>query len=111
MDTELIKGTLSLLILSLLSRKPMYGYEIVSTVREDTENTFEWKAGSLYPSLHKLEKDGLIRGEWQGNPGGRQRKYYHLTEAGRTVLEEKTEDWSQVYQAVNKVLEKSNERH
>ena len=68
MDSELLKGTLSLLILSLLDRKPMYGYEIVKTVRELTDGTLEWKEGSLYPSLHKLAAGGLVRSEWEGKP-------------------------------------------
>ena len=107
MDTELIKGTLSLIILSLLSRRAMYGYEIVTTVKEETDGVFEWKAGSLYPSLHKLEKDGMIRGQWEGEPDSRQRKYYHLTEAGRAALAEKEESWSQLCRAINQIMEKS----
>ena len=59
MDTELLKGTLSLLILSLLSRKPMYGYELAATVHKETDGTFTWREGSLYPSLHKMQADGL----------------------------------------------------
>ena len=109
MDTELIKGTLSLLILSLLKRRAMYGYELAATVKQETDGAFEWKAGSLYPSLHKLEKDGLVRAEWQGKPEGRQRKYYHLTESGQAVLAEKLRAWSSVLEAVNRVLEKANE--
>ena len=108
MDTELIKGTLSLLILSLLSRKSMYGYEITMTVREATNGTFEWKEGSLYPSLHKLEKDGLVCGQWQGKSGSRRRKYYELTQAGREVLAEKTKSWRQICQAINRMLEESD---
>ena len=108
-DTELIKGTLSLLILSLLSRGPMYGYEIAATVGRDTEGAFEWKAGSLYPSLHKLEKEGLVRSEWQGEPGSRRRKYYHLTDAGRAALAGRMRSWEQVSRAVNQVLERSHE--
>lgn len=107
MDAELIKGTLSLIILSLLSRRPMYGYEIVTTVKEETGGVFEWKAGSLYPSLHKLEKGGMIRGQWEGEPDSRQRKYYHITEAGRTALAEKETSWAQLYGAVNQIMEKS----
>ena len=110
MDTELLKGTLSLLILSLLDRKPMYGYEIVTTVREDSNGLFKWREGSLYPSLHKLENAGLIRGRWQGKPGSRRRRYYYLTKAGRTALAEKTETWRQLYQTVNQVLEKPHGR-
>jgi len=110
MDTELLKGTLSLLIMSLLSRKPMYGYELATTVGLDTHGAFEWKEGSLYPALHKLEKEGLIRSKWQGKPGTRRRKYYHLTEAGRKELAQKSESWNQLCRAVGQVLEKSNER-
>lgn len=109
MDAELIKGTLSLLILSLLKRRAMYGYELAATVKEKTGGAFEWKAGSLYPSLHKLEKDGLVQAQWQGKPEGRQRKYYHLTAAGDQALAEKTKAWSSISQAVNQVLEKPNE--
>ncbi len=108
MDTELIKGTLSLLILSLLKRKAMYGYEIVSTVREETNGALEWKEGSLYPALHKLESSGVIRSRWQGKPGSRRRKYYELTAVGRGALEEKTRSWSQLCQTINQMLEKSD---
>ena len=107
MDTELIKGTLSLIILSLLSRRAMYGYEIAATVKEETNGALDWKAGSLYPSLHKLEKDGMIRGEWEGEPDTRQRKYYHITKAGRSALGEKTESWSQLTTAITQIMEKS----
>ena len=108
MDSELIKGTLSLLILSLLSRRPMYGYELVFTVRQETDSAFEWKAGSLYPSLHNLEKHGLVSSEWKGEPGQRQRKYYLLTEAGKTVLTEKRDTWTTMVWAVNTILENSH---
>jgi PadR family transcriptional regulator PadR len=108
-DTELIKGTLSLLILSLLSRRPMYGYEIATTVARDTGGAFQWKEGSLYPALHRLERDGLIRSKWEGESGGRRRKYYDLTDEGREALRERIECWGQLHQAVNQVLEKSHE--
>ena len=63
--------------------------------------------GSLYPSLHKLEKDGLIRGEWEGEPDSRQRKYYHLTKAGRAALAGKEGSWSQLSKAITQIMEKS----
>ena len=107
MDTELIKGTLSLIILSLLSRRAMYGYEIAATVKAETDGALDWKAGSLYPSLHKLEKDGLVRGEWQGEPDTRQRKYYHIAKAGRAALGEKEASWSQLTKAIAQIMEKS----
>jgi transcriptional regulator len=108
MDTELLKGTLSLLILSLLSRKAMYGYEIAATVHRDTEGTFTWREGSLYPSLHKLQADGLISGEWEEKETGRRRRYYRLTAKGRAALKEKVEAWTELCRAVNCILEKSD---
>jgi transcriptional regulator len=108
MDSELLKGTLSLLILSLLSRKPMYGYEIASTVHRDTDGTFTWREGSLYPNLHKLQADGLIAGEWEEKESGRRRRYYHITDKGRLALAEKVESWNALSRAVNGILEKSN---
>jgi transcriptional regulator len=108
MDTELLKGTLSLLILSLLSRKPMYGYQIAATVHQDTDGAFTWREGSLYPSLHKLEADGLIVGKWEEKETGRKRRYYQVTKKGRIALEEKTQSWGELCHAVNRILEKSD---
>src|SRR5579884_2251323 len=108
MDTELLKGTLSLLILSLLSRKPMYGYEIAATVHRDTDGAFTWREGSLYPSLHKLEADGLIVGEWEEKETGRKRRYYHVTKKGRAALKEKVQSWMELCRGVNRILEKSD---
>ena len=103
-DSELLKGTLSLLILSLLGRRPMYGYEIARTVREESEGALDWKEGSLYPSLHKLARAGLVRDEWQETPGARRRKYYHLTSDGRRALAEKAQSWATLREAVDRVL-------
>jgi PadR family transcriptional regulator PadR len=108
MDSELLKGTLSLLILSLLSRKPMYGYEIAATVHRDTDGSFTWREGSLYPSLHKMEADGLIVGEWEEKETGRKRRYYQITKKGKAVLREKVQSWTELCQAVNRILEKSD---
>src|SRR5919204_16295 len=93
MDTELVKGTLSLLILSLLSRKPMYGYELAATVHRDTDGAFSWREGSLYPSLHKLEAGGLITGRWEEKETGRKRRYYHLTRKEGEALERALADF------------------
>jgi PadR family transcriptional regulator PadR len=108
MDTELLKGTISLLVLSLLSRKAMYGYEIAATVHRDTEGAFTWREGSLYPCLHKMEQGGLIVGEWEEKETGRKRRYYRLTKNGRLALKEKVQSWSDLCNAVNRILEKSN---
>jgi transcriptional regulator len=108
MDTELLKGTLSLLILSLLSRKPMYGYEIAATVRQETDGAFTWREGSLYPNLHKMQADGLIVSEWEEKETGRKRRYYHITDRGRSALREKVQSWTELCQAVNRILENSD---
>ena len=108
MDGELVKGTLSLLILSLLSRRAMYGYEIAATVHRDTDGAFEWREGSLYPNLHKLQAEGLIKGAWEERETGRKRRYYHITAKGRGALKEKRGDWEALSKAVNQILEKSH---
>jgi transcriptional regulator len=108
MDTELLKGTLSLLILSLLSRKSMYGYEIAATVHRDTDGAFTWREGSLYPSLHKLETDGQITGQWEEKETGRRRRYYRLTTKGKAALREKLKSWTELRDAVSCILEKSD---
>src|SRR5215831_20688488 len=108
MDTELLKGTLSLLILSLLSRKPMYGYEIAATVHRETDGTFTWREGSLYPNLHKMQADGLIAGEWEEKETGRKRRYYRITPKGRAALREKQDSWKELCVAVNRILEKND---
>jgi transcriptional regulator len=108
MDTELLKGTLSLLILSLLSRKAMYGYEIAATVHRDTDGAFTWREGSLYPSLHKMEAAALIVGQWEEKETGRKRRYYTITKKGRDALTEKLTSWSELCRAVDRILEKSD---
>ena len=108
MDSEQLKGTLALLILSLLSRKAMYGYEIAATVHRDTDGAFTWREGSLYPNLHKMEADGLIAGDWEEKETGRKRRYYEITKKGRAALQEKVQSWNDLCQAVNRVLEKSD---
>ena len=108
MDTELLQGTLSLLILSLLGRKAMYGYEIAATVHRDTDGAFTWREGSLYPNLHKLQAGGLITGEWEEKETGRKRRYYRITTKGRDALAEKVRSWAELCGAVNRILEKSD---
>jgi PadR family transcriptional regulator, regulatory protein PadR len=108
MDPELVKGTLSLLILSLLTRSSMYGYEIAATVHRDTDGAFTWREGSLYPNLHKLQADGLIVGEWEEKETGRKRRYYRITARGRAALKEKRQSWTLLCDAVKRILEKSD---
>src|SRR5262249_27307636 len=108
MDTELVKGTLSLLILSLLTRAAMYGYEIAATVHRETDGAFALKECSLYPALEKMQAEKLIVGEWEEKETGRTRRYYHITAKGRAALKEKEQSWVMLCRAVNRVLETSN---
>lgn len=98
-------GTIPLLLLKLLAQEDMYGYQIIEELYLRSNHTFELKAGSLYPVLHTLEQQGLVSSYNGDTAGGRVRKYYHLTEAGRKELAVKAEQWHTYVSAVNSVLE------
>ncbi|MBP1626537.1 MAG: DNA-binding protein [Holophagaceae bacterium] len=95
MDRELLKGSTPLLLLSLLTDGPMYGYQIIETVRQRTNGTYTLKEGALYPALHKLEATEFITSYWQTQPNGRERRYYALQPAGAAFLTDKKQEWSQ----------------
>src|SRR5690348_18450267 len=88
-DRQFLKGSISLLLLHLLSRGEMYGYEILQEASRRSANTFQFKEGTLYPALHQLEKKGLIKAEWRTGDNGRERKYYSLTAKGKKRSEER----------------------
>ena len=92
-----------MLILKLLSEKDMYGYEMIDTLRQKSENVFELKAGTLYPLLHGLEDKELVV-VYEEEMGGKTRKYYSLTKKGRGMLAKKTEEWKEYTRAVEHVL-------
>lgn len=94
MDRELLKGSTPLLLLSLLSDAPMYGYQIIETVRQRTGGTYTLKEGALYPALHKLEAAEFITSYWQTQPNGRDRRYYAIQPAGAAFLDAKKQEWS-----------------
>ncbi|MBI4912089.1 MAG: PadR family transcriptional regulator [Acidobacteria bacterium] len=94
MDRELLKGSTPLLLLSLLQEGPMYGYQIIETVRGRTDGTYTLKEGALYPALHKLEGAELIASYWQTQPNGRDRRYYAILPAGAAFLAKKKVEWS-----------------
>jgi PadR family transcriptional regulator PadR len=104
-DRELLKGSISLLLLSLLSRGEMYGYEIFQEVSRRSANAFEFKEGTLYPALHQLEKRGLVKAEWRTGANGRERKYYSLTAKGKKAAREYERQWHHLTGAVKAVLE------
>lgn len=103
-NKELLKGSTSTLILSLLNSRAMYGYEIIKVMEIKSNGIFSFKEGTLYPILHSLEADGLIEAYWSEGDGGRKRKYYKLTDKGRLFMEEKKEEWSTFKSAVDEVL-------
>jgi len=95
----LIAASTKPLILSILSHGENYGYQIIQKVKQISGEKLEWTAGMLYPVLHRLEKDGLIRSEWRLSDEERRRKYYILTEAGKAELESEAKDWMSVHEA------------
>ncbi|MEW8957135.1 PadR family transcriptional regulator [Clostridium sp.] len=101
---ELIKGSTSVLILSLLQRKEMYGYEMIKEIELKSSGVFSFKEGTLYPILHSLEKDTIIESYWEEGDSKRKRKYYRITREGRVYLKEKQEEWDVFKSSVDKVL-------
>ena len=104
MDKGLITGSTSVLILKLLEERDMYGYQMIDTLAQRSDNTFELQAGTLYPILHGFEKDGCVESYDDSAGSGRVRKYYRITAKGRKALAEKTTEWEKYSSAVNKVL-------
>ncbi|MFT5128440.1 MAG: PadR family transcriptional regulator PadR [Rhodothermales bacterium] len=102
-SAEMIKGSVLPIVLKLLSEREMYGYEIIKTVNERTENAFQWKEGTLYPWLHRLEADGLITSEWS-SANGRRRKYYQLSSRGARVMASQLDEWKSFSATVNALL-------
>jgi DNA-binding PadR family transcriptional regulator len=93
-------------VLALLKDRRMYGYEMVKQVNARTGGRLEWKEGTLYPTLHKLEGEGMIKAEWEeGGEGGRMRKYYAITGKGRKELDRRVGEWREFSTAVNLMLE------
>jgi transcriptional regulator len=118
--TELVKGTLDLMILRTLELRPLHGAAIAERIEQTTRGTFQVKAGSLFPALHRLEQEGWIAGEWTEAPamrvvralgtpsaGKRRVRSYRLTAAGRRQLSTEKAAWQRVVTAMKQVLESS----
>ncbi len=103
-DKGLLKGSTTTLILKLLEEKDMYGYEMIETLLNKSDHTFDLKAGTLYPILHSLEKSGMVSSYEEKADNERIRKYYHLNAKGKNLLQEKHQEWIAYSSAVNKVL-------
>jgi PadR family transcriptional regulator len=105
--TDLVQGTLHMLILKTLTLEPMHGYGIGVRLEQISKGVFQVNAGSLFPALRRLERDGMIAGEWRATENNRRGKYYSLTAAGRARLKRETRDWSVQAGAIARILEAS----
>ena len=101
---DVLKGSSSSLLLCLLEKEPMYGYQIVRELDTKSQGYFRFKEGTLYPALHRLEKSGLIAGKWQLLSNGRQRRYYYITPKGQTKLAVEKTQWQDFLNALTLVL-------
>jgi len=102
--SDLLQGTLDLLILRTLATGPRHGWGISLSIQQVSEDVLQVNQGSLYPALHRLEQQGLIESEWGNSDNNRQAKFYQLTRAGRKQLTEETRNWERVSGAVTRVL-------
>lgn len=101
---QIRKGSTPVLILSLLAEQPMYGYQIAQELQQRSEGYFEMKEGLLYPALHRMEQDGLLKSEWRSVTGSRRRKYYFITEEGRKVLASSVAEWTTFTEKLMQVI-------
>jgi transcriptional regulator len=102
---ELLQGTLEMLILKSLSNGSLHGYDVVTRIRQMSDDVLTVQEGSLYPALHRMEERGLIESEWGLSENNRRAKYYKLTKAGRKQLENETADWAVLSKAISKVMQ------
>jgi len=103
--TDLLQGTLDLLILRTLALEPMHGWGIALRIQQVSQDVFQIGQGSLYPALHRLEYKGWIQGDWKASENNRKAKYYALTRTGKKQLEVEIESWDRLASAVALVLE------
>ena len=106
LQEQMRKGTTTVIILNLLAEleRPMYGYEIIKELEGRSQGFFQFKEGLIYPRLHEMERQGLLRAEWHGQEGSRRRKFYTITDRGRRQLEAELRDWQSFAEHVNLLL-------
>jgi PadR family transcriptional regulator, regulatory protein PadR len=102
--TELLQGTLDMLISNTLALSPLHGVGIARRIEQVTHGTFVVKAGSLFPALHRMEEAGWVSSEWGETDSGRRAKFYQLSRAGRRQLEKETARWGRAALAINRAL-------
>ena len=101
---EMLKGNTESVLLALLETEPMYGYQIVKEVQQRSSGYFEFKEGTLYPALHRLERAGFIEGRWQDNANGIRRRYYQITARGRQALLDRLKEWQRFSRAMDSIM-------
>jgi transcriptional regulator len=105
--TDLLQGTLDVLILKTLASTPMHGWGIAQRIQQLSEDVLQVNQGSLYPALYRLEAKGWIRSDWGNSENNRRAKFYELTRSGRRQLAEETAGWERFAAAVGRILEAS----
>lgn len=104
-QSELVQGTLDMLILKTLELEPLHGYGIGLRIRQISKGVFQVNAGSLFPALRRLERQGWIKADWRSSENNRRAKYYILTGEGRGKLETETHEWGKQAAAIARILE------
>jgi transcriptional regulator len=102
--SDLVQGTLSLLILKILALEPQHGWALSQRLRQISSEVLQVSDGSLYPALHKLEQEGLIKADWQTTENNRRAKFYSLTAAGKRGLERERRSWERLSGAINQIV-------
>jgi PadR family transcriptional regulator, regulatory protein PadR len=106
-STDLVQGTLDLLILKVLSLEPKHGWAIAKRIQQISKEELQVQQGSLYPALYRLEEQGWIKGDWRASETGRQVKFYSLTAAGRKQLAAELSNWNRLSNAINLVVRRT----
>jgi len=105
--TDLLQGTLDLLVLQALAPQPLHGLGVSQRINQITKQTFEVKPGSLFPALHRMEEAGWLKSYWGESENNRRAKFYTLTKAGQRQLESETEDWERISFGISNALSSS----
>lgn len=103
--SDLVQGTLGLLILKILALGPLHGWALSQRLKQVSNEVLQVSEGSLYPALHKLEHQGWIKAEWRATENNRRAKYYSLTQPGRNQLARESADWARLSAAITQVLD------
>ena len=106
-SSDVVQGTLDMLVLKTLALEPMHGYGISVRIEQMSKGVFRPNAGSLFLAIHRLQRDGLIAGEWKATENNRRARYYVLTKKGRQRLNSETREWGRQAAAIARILEAS----